>query len=298
VRIALFLANQESLYQGQQRDEATSAARATGVQLDVFFAGGDAKRQRDAVFAMIRSEKPPEGLIVHPIEEAGLKFVAQEALRKGIAWTTVGRESEWAAGLAREMGGVAFCVTPDQRGIGRLQGDQYRALLPGGGTVLYVTGPSMAGASSERQAGMEESRGSLLSAIGVVGAWSEASGHDAVHAWLETTRGFVSFDLIGAQNDDMAVGALKAVRDASASFGKAEWQNLPAAGVDGMPQYGRRLVDDGTLAATIVVPATTGKAVELLAAVLRGGPRPPAVTMVPAVSYPDLGLLRSKSSTS
>jgi ABC-type sugar transport system substrate-binding protein len=128
-----------------------------------------------------------------------------------------------------------------------------------------------------------------------VGAWTQASGHDAVRSWLETTRGFVGFDLIGAQNDDMAAGGRNAVAEAASLLGKPEWAKIPATGVDGIAEYGQRLVDDGTLAATIIMPTTTGRAIDLLVTAIRDGARPPAITTVPVTSYPQVSLLRPRA---
>ena len=292
MRFGLFLVGAGSLYQAHQRDSALATAREIGIDLEVFFAEGEGQTQREQLFSFLRSSAVPDGLIVHAVEEAGLRLVAQEALRKGVPWVMVNRSPAWVAELTAGREGLAFCISADQRGIGRLQGEQFRALLPEGGTVLYVTGPSLAGSAKERQAGMEETKGTLLSAIPVVGAWSEASGRDAVRAWLEMTRGFVPFDLVGAQNDDMAMGALKALQEAAAPLDRPGWRAFPATGVDGLPHYGQRLVDETLLVATVVMPTTTGKAVELLAAAVRGGPHPPLVTKVPISSYPHLSMLR------
>ena len=293
MKLSLFLVSSRSLYQARQKEAATSAARAAGVELEVFFAEGDAKQQRDQLFACIRQPEAPAGLIVHAIEDAGLRFVAQEAARKGVAWVTLNRAPTWVADVARAAPGfVVFSITVDQRGIGRLQGEQFRALLPTGGTVLYVTGPAIAVAAREREAGMEETGGSHFSSVVVVGDWSEAGAAEAVRRWLDTTRGFVPLHLVGAQNDDMAVGARKALHEAAATFGKPEWRSVPVTGVDGIPGYGQRLVDDGTLAATITLPATAGTGIEHLVKVLRGAAAPPIVITLPVASYPAVAQVR------
>jgi inositol transport system substrate-binding protein len=293
VKIGLFLIDDKSLFQGQQKAAAEGAARGRDVELEVFFAGGESKKQREQMFAFVRRDTVPAAIIVEPVEDTGLRFVAQEGLRKGCAWVLINRTPGWVGDLAGEQAGLAFCVTADQKGIGRVQGEQFRILAPSGGTVLYVTGPALADVSQERLTGMEETRGSALSVVRLVGAWTEASGYDAVHRWVETTRGFVSFNLVGAQNDDMAVGAKKAVVEAGRQYGKAEWGAIPALGVDGMPAYGQQLVDQKELAATVIMPTTTGKALDLLVGALRGGSRPPGITTVPVESYPALTQLRS-----
>jgi hypothetical protein len=91
----------------------------------------------------------------------------------------------------------------------------------------------------------------------------------------------------------MAVGAKKAVVEAGRQFDKAEWATIPALGVDGMPAYGQQLVKQKELAATVIMPTTTGKAVDLLVGALRGGSRPAPITTVPVESYPALTQLKA-----
>ena len=294
MRVGLFLIDEKSLFQKQQEAAARSAAVANGVELDAFFAAGDVTKQRDQMFGYLRSGLEPAAIVVEPAEDAGLRFVGQEAVRKGCGFVILNRTPSWTSEVGSGTSAPVFCVTADQTEIGRIQSDQFQALLPSGGTVLYVTGPGLSDTSQARLAGMKERQGSGLSAILIDGAWTEASGHDAVRRWLDTTRGFVPFDLIGAQNDDMAVGAKRAAADGALLFEKPEWESVPVTGVDGVPEYGRRLVDERVLVATVVMPTTTGEAVELVVGALKGGRHPAAVTTVPVTSYPDLGGLRAR----
>jgi hypothetical protein len=57
-------------------------------------------------------------------------------------------------------------------------------------------------------------------------------------------------------------------------------------GVDACPAYGRRLVDDGTLAASVVAPANTSLALELLRAFWKEGRRLPARSFTTPSPYP------------
>jgi len=51
-----------------------------------------------------------------------------------------------------------FVVVNDNHEIGRIQGRQLAALLPDGGSVLCIQGPSEADASKLRTAGMYETK--------------------------------------------------------------------------------------------------------------------------------------------
>lgn len=294
MQIGLFLIDDKSLFQKLQESEARSAAATSRVDLDVFFAAGDATTQREQMFGYLRSGLEPAAIIVEPAGDAGLRFVAQEAVRKSCSFVVINRTLSWAGELGSAESVPVFCVTADQSEIGHIQGEQFKALSPSGGTVLYVTGPGLSFTAQARLAGMQERQAGAFSIVKLDGAWTEASGHDAVRRWLDTTRGFVPFDLIGAQNDDMAMGAKRAVSEAARLFARPEWDAVSVTGVDGMPEYGRRLVDEKTLTATVVMPTTTGKALQLLVGALNKTSQPPSVTTVPVTPYPDLNALRSR----
>jgi hypothetical protein len=65
-------------------------------------------------------------------------------------------------------------------------------------------------------------------------------------------------------------------------------------GSDGSLKRGQRLVSDGRLTATIVVPSVSGRAIEEYAIAARGGRRPEARVHVPVKAWPDLDALRFK----
>ena len=294
MQIGLFLIDAKSLFQKQQERAGVRAAKAAGVPLEVAFGEGEAQKQRERIFEFIRRTPTPAAVIVEPVEDAGLRYVAQEALQKGCAWVILNREPAWATTLRGAQSAFCCIVAADQLGIGKLQGQQFQALLPSGGNVLYVAGPSTTQSAELRSAGMESSKGARISVMKVVGAWTEQTGYEAVKRWFESTRGFVACDLIGSQNDDMAMGARRAAAELAATLGKPELRDVPVTGVDGTPEYGLRLVDEHALAATVIMPTTTDKAIELLVPALRGGPPPPPLTTVPVLSHPHLGLLRAR----
>ena len=101
---------------------------------------------------------------------------------------------------------------------------------------------------------------------GVNGDWTEAGGEKAVVSWLrlKTAEAFRP-DVVACQNDSMAVGARKALREH-----RREWGALPFLGCDGLPEGGQKMVAEGALAATVVTPSNTGPALELVG---RGGCR-------------------------
>jgi ABC-type sugar transport system substrate-binding protein len=91
--------------------------------------------------------------------------------------------------------------------------------------------------------------------------------------------------LSGIRGDgrDRAVAAL---REVSAELGQPELARLPVVGCDGTPEGGQALVRGGELAGTVVLPVTSGPAVELLHAATRGR-RPSAVVRLKGSPFPE-----------
>ena len=66
-------------------------------------------------------------------------------------------------------------------------------------------------------------------------------------------------------------------------------------GCDGSPSFGRRLVNEGLLAATVVIPPTAGRAVSELASMLGGGARPLPEIALAVSSVPELADLHAQA---
>jgi ABC-type sugar transport system substrate-binding protein len=115
------------------------------------------------------------------------------------------------------------------------------------------------------------------------GEWTESSGEHAVSSWLRLSASQnYEVNLIGAQNDAMAVGARKAV-----AARRPAWSSLPFTGCDGLRNGGRRLVDEGQLAATVILQSNAGPAIDLIKVFLKSGSRPPATVVLQPQPYPE-----------
>jgi ABC-type sugar transport system substrate-binding protein len=293
MQIGLFLVQSKSQFQGKLRQEAEDVARRLGVALEVAFAEGDAVAQRKQLFAFMRREPKPDGFLVQPVETAGIRFVIQEAHQRGLSGAFINRHPAFLADFCAQSGALFFSVTPDNTAIGVIQGEQFRALLPSGGAVLYVTGPPSADSVTQRRSGAEQSKGASITLIPVAANWTQQGGEQAVTEWLNTTRGMVQFEMVGAQNDDMGVGARKALETLADGLKQPHLLTMPITGVDGIPEFGQKLVSERRLAATVVMPTTTGEALETLVKALRGGPKPELEIRLGVASYPSVNMLRA-----
>ena len=80
-----------------------------------------------------------------------------------------------------------------------------------------------------------------------------------------------------AQNDEMALGVRQALRDLDSKRG---WPlaGAPITGCDGAESFGQRLVREGRLKATVIMPPGTGIAIEWIARVRKSGKMPPCAS--------------------
>ena len=116
----------------------------------------------------------------------------------------------------------------------------------------------------------------------------------SLRSWIQTVDlADLPKCLVGAQNDNMAVGAKQALASEADARGQPEVAKVRVTGCDGLPGYGRRLVQEGMLAATVVIPPTAGRAVDEVASALAGAAQPPEEIVLGVSSFPPLEQLET-----
>jgi ribose transport system substrate-binding protein len=299
LRFLVSLTTRDNDYQIEQAASAEESGRRLGVELQIIYADNDAITQSQQLLKVIQSSSPdsrPDAIVFEPAGSTGLPQVARAAASAGIGWVILNREAEYIAELRAAHKAPTFCITSDHREIGRIQGRQVAALLPRGGSILYIQGPAGSDAAQQRTEGIQETKPKNVDVRMLRAQWTEASAHQAVSAWLRlSTSRELLMEAVIAQDDSMAMGARKALQEISDLRQRDRWLGLPFAGCDGMPKTGQAWVRSGALAATVVVPANTGLALEMLAKSMRGGSLPSERTFTDVRSYPSLDELTTRA---
>lgn len=264
-RVVVSLLSEDHEFPRMQAADARRAATGAGLQPEVVFADWNPVLQIQQLFKFIHAAEGerPVAIVVETVTGEGLERVARSAVRAGIGWIVLNRRVGYIEELRREHPALPIAmVGVDQRAIGLIQAHQVQALLPGGGTVLYLQGPADTSAARERLEALSASLATGGFDLRVLnGDWSEASAEKCVTGWLRLkTTESARVNLVASQNDTMAVGARKVILAQ-----RKEWSQIPFLGCDGLPEGGQKLVDDRQLTATIVNPTTAGPAVELVA---------------------------------
>jgi len=58
----------------------------------------------------------------------------------GISWVVLNRDAEYISELRKAFRVPVLSITSNHEEIGRLQGQQLKALLPNGGSILHIQG--------------------------------------------------------------------------------------------------------------------------------------------------------------
>jgi len=263
------LTNNDNDYQQEQAAAAEKAARRLGVEVKIIHANNDALVQSQQLLQYVQdsSTAKPDAILFEPAGGTAFPQVARAAVAAGIGWVV------------------------DHEEIGRIQGLQFAALLPNGGSVLYIEGPNNSSAAKQRSLGMNRNKPANVSVKAIRANWTEESSYKAVNSWLRLQTSQQSrIDLVGAQDDSMAMGARKAFSEI-AEPDRARWMKIPVTGCDGMPKTGQPWVRNGSLAATIYIRPNTDLAIEMLVEAFKSGAMLPERKVTEPESIPSLAEL-------
>src|SRR6266852_890933 len=295
IRIHVSLTTNDNDYQIEQAQSAEQAAGKLGVSAEIIYANNDAINQSTQILRAIQAapEDRPSAIVFEPVGGTALPKVARAAAAANIGWAVLNREASYIEQLRRTSTAAIFAISSDHAEIRRIQGRQFAALLPRGGAVLYVQGPSENSAAKERTLGMQETKPANIQIIALRAQWTEESSQRSVRSWLKlSTSQKATVDLIGAQDDSMAVGARKAFEELPSEADRERWLKLPFTGCDGLPKTGQAWVRSGLLAATIFVPPNTGQAIEMFVQAIQQKKRPPERVLTVPTSIPPLEALK------
>src|SRR5216683_5825627 len=226
LHVVVSLITQDNDYQVEQAAAAEETAGRLGVDVEILYADGDSIQQSQQIlkFVQIERESRPDGIILEPVGGTALPQVARAAVVAGIGWVVLNRNVDYIAEIRKNHRVPIFGVSSDHEEIGRIQGHQFAALLPKGGTVLHIQGPSESLASKQRTTGMYETKPADVQVKVMRAQWTETSSYRAVSSWLRlSTSHQTRIDLIAAQDDGMALGARKAFQELPDNAARQRW---------------------------------------------------------------------------
>ncbi len=287
------LTNNDNDYQQEQAAAAEKAARRLGVDIKIIHANNDAVAQSQQLLQYVQGSQDvrPDAILFEPAGGTAFPQVARAAAAAGIGWVVLNHEVDYVSELRRQFKVPICAISSDHQEVGKIQGQQFAALLPNGGSLLYIEGPANSSAAKERTAGMMKTKPANIQVKTMRANWTEESAYKTVSSWLRLRTSMESkVDLVGAQDDSMAMGARKAFSEIPEAD-RARWMKVPITGCDGMPKTGQAWVRNGTLAATIFIRPNTDLAIEMLVEAFKNSAGLPESKVTAPESVPALAEL-------
>jgi len=284
-------------------EEQATAAQATAIRLSmnlqIINARSNPVTQSQQLLEIIQSPTAarPDAIIVEPGNGTGLPRVAEAAVAAGVGWVISNARVDYMAQLRLDAKAPVFSISQDHREIGSMQGRQLGALLPEGGSVLYLRGPGTNYLAEERAEGLGRAvpRNVHVKALRI--RWTEQNCFQSLTSWLRLGAARAKdIRFISCQDTDFINGAKRAFQGHRDEAERTQLLSIPitAAGVLGST---KPLVDQGVLAAAVLTSLTMDAALEMLRQALQGESQPPEHTIVPASLHPSVEEIAEKQTS-
>ena len=214
----------------QVRDEAAKMGNVEIITLD----GQDNTTKQTADLEGVIAQGY-DGLIVSPKTSDGLTSVIQQVIDAGIPVVTIDRRADGVTGLLAHVGA-------DNVIGGEEQGKAILSLFPDGAKIIELLGTPGASPAIDRSAGLHN----IIDPAGNIEVVCQQTGEFNRDKGLTVTENCLSANpdaqAIVAANDDMALGAVEAV--------KAAGLDIPILGFDALPEA-LLAVRDGAMYGTV-----------------------------------------------
>lgn len=235
------------------KEGAVDAAKLINVKLSVLDSQNDAIKELNNVESLIVSRV--DLIIINPTDSDAVSSAIKLANNNKIPVITVDRNAS--------QGEVVTYIASDNIQGGRLAGDLIYELLQGNGKVVELEGIPGTSAARERGRGFDEALKNYPGIVKVVKQPADFDRNKALVVIENILQTNPDVNAIFAHNDEMALGALKAVEESGKS--------IYVIGFDGTEEA-LKAVKDGKLTATIAQqPSKMGRiAVDIAVKYLRG----------------------------
>lgn len=190
---------------GKLLNDVKAKSEGAGWQFVNEIAGGNANLQLDQVNKMV--DDKAAAIVVIAQNGDSIVPAVKRANEAGIPVIATNRDIN---------GGVFTNVVNNERQAGELQADYMAAHLPQNAKVVYIKGDMTISAAVNRYEGFKEAIKAKRPDVEIIasnstGDWTEAQGIRELSLWLGM---YPQIDGVAAANDNMAMGAIKAMKAA------------------------------------------------------------------------------------
>lgn len=217
------------------QDAIREEAKKLNIKLVELDAQGHAEKQISHIENFVARDV--DAIILNPEDQYGSSPAVDIAVREHKPIVVVN------AIVANLDKANAYVGSPDEQ-AGEIEANRMMEILHGKGSLVLIQGPYGHSAEVQRTKGIKEVLSKYPDAKIIAeqtGNWDRAQALSVMENWLSSGR---EINGVIAENDEMAMGALKAVTAAG------KQNNIPIIGIDAIPDA-LKAVKDGKLAATV-----------------------------------------------
>lgn len=193
------------------RNAMQAEAEAQGHEIQFLDAQGDIGRQLSQTQSL--AAQGVDAIIINPVDTAATQMMTKVAVENGIPLVFVNRQPE---GDDLENDNVVF-VGSDQKLSGTLQMEAIAERLGGEGSVAIMLGELSSGATHKRTEGVKEVAAQYPGIQIIEEQPADYQRTKAINLMNNWIVGGQQFDAIAANNDEMALGALIAMKQTGIS---------------------------------------------------------------------------------
>ncbi|PSJ21622.1 rhizopine-binding protein [Halomonas sp. ND22Bw] len=193
------------------RNAMQAGAEAQGHDIQFLDAQGDIGRQLSQIQTLAAQDV--DAIIINPVDTAATQMMTKTAVDHGIPLVYVNRQPE---GNDLDNDNVVF-VGSDQKLSGTLQMEAIAERLDGKGNVAVMLGELSSGATHKRWDGVKEVAAEYPDLDIVAEQPADYQRTDAINLMNNWIVGGEQIDAVAANNDEMALGALIAMKQSGIS---------------------------------------------------------------------------------
>ncbi len=264
VKIGVSFQNMQNEFIIYMSDALRAKAKALGVALVESDGQGKAENQVSAVENFIAQKV--DAIVLNPYDKEGCAPAVEKAVAANIPIVVVNAQ-------VVNLDKANAYVGSDDIDAGKIEMQHIADLIKGKGNVAIMHGPNGNSAEVQRTQGNMEilkKYPEIKVVFEQTANWDRAQALSLMENWLQTGK---QIDAVVAQNDEMALGASRAIQAAK--------KTIPVIGIDAIPDA-LKGVKDGKLVATVFQDARgQGAGAIEVAAKLARGESVPKTTFIP-----------------
>ncbi len=264
VKIGVSFQNMQNEFIIYMSDALRAKAKTLGVALVESDGQGKAENQVSAVENFIAQKV--DAIVLNPYDKEGCAPAVEKAVAANIPIVVVNAQ-------VVNLDKANAYVGSDDIDAGKIEMQHIADLIKGKGNVAIMHGPNGNSAEVQRTQGNMEilkKYPEIKVVFEQTANWDRAQALSLMENWLQTGK---QIDAVVAQNDEMALGASRAIQAAK--------KNIPVIGIDAIPDA-LKGVKDGKLVATVFQDARgQGAGAIEVAAKLARGESVPKTTFIP-----------------